>query len=176
MAELTPVGDELPEDLIPSAARGKYSVPDNARRKRPAVVFAVAAALAGGLWLARRDGGILVNDGFLFIAVVFLALAAYFLASARGVHVWEEEAISTAKSVTGLQAGSGRAQLAWRGLVGRPVWRVLIHDETSDQGRQGVVIVDAARGSVVEHKTEDLPPDPDAQGDIGDEHVKSALE
>ena len=153
------LGDELPEDLIPSAVRDKYSVPDNARRRRPAIVFAVSALLAAGLWWSRADGGVLVNDGFLFAAVGFLALSVYFAVSARHVRVWEEQAIATAKTVTGLEGGTGRAQLAWRGLVGRPVWRVLVHDEATSRPQRGVVIVDAADGSVVEHKTEDVPPD-----------------
>ena len=153
------LGDELPDDLVPSAARGKYSVPDNARRRRPAVVLAVAGAGAIALWAARADGGVLVNDGFLFAGIGFLALAAYFLLSARGVRVWEEGAIATAKQTTGLTDGSGRAQLAWRGLLGKPVWRVLVHDDTTPQARRGVVIVDATNGSVVEHMTEDVAPD-----------------
>lgn len=153
------LGDELPEDLVPSAARGKYSVPDNARRRRPAVVFAVAAPMSAALWITRGEGGVLVNSGFLAAAVGFALLAAYFAASARGVNVWEDEAIATAKGATELPSGTGRAQLAWRGLVGRPVWRVLVHDETATPARRGVVIVDAANGSVVEHMKEDVEPD-----------------
>lgn len=153
------LGDELPEDLIPSAVREKYSVPDNARRRRPAVVFLLAAVLSGALWLTRSDGGVLVNSGFLAAAIGFGLLAVYFAASARGVNVWEDEAIATAKQVTELPSGSGRAQLAWRGLIGRPVWRVLVHDESLPQVRRGVVIVDAASGSVVEHMRQDVPPD-----------------
>ena len=151
------LGDELPEDLVPSAARGKYSVPDNARRRRPAVVFALSGVLSFALWWSRGDGGVLVNSGFLAAAVGFLLLAAYFAASARRVHLWEDAAIAIAKDTSGLESGTGRAQLAWRGLVGRPVWRVLVHDESSPRARRGVVIVDATNGSVVEHLTEDVP-------------------
>lgn len=151
------LGDELPEDLIPGAARGKYSVPDNARRRRPAAVFAVSGLMSGALWWSRGEGGVLVNDGFLFAAIGFLLLAAYFAASARPVAVWEDEAIGIAKATTGLASGTGRAQLAWRGVLGRPVWRVLVHDEATGRARRGVVIVDATRGSVVEHLTEDVP-------------------
>lgn len=153
------LGDELPEDLIPSAVRGKYSVPDNARRRRPAVVWALAALLSLALWLTRGEGGVLVNSGFLAAAIGFAVLAVYFAASARGVNVWEDEAIGTAKRVTDLPSGTGRAQLAWRGLVGRPVWRVLVHDETTTPARRGVVIVDAANGSVVEQMKEDVAPE-----------------
>ena len=153
------LGDELPDDLVPSAARGKYSVPDNARRRRPAAVLAVAGAAAIALWATKAEGGVLVNDGFLFAGIGFVLLAGYFLLSARGVRVWEEGAIATAKQTTGLADGSGRAQLAWRGLLGRPVWRVLVHDDTTPQARRGVVIVDATNGSVVEHMTEDVAPD-----------------
>lgn len=152
-----PLGDELPEDLIPAAARGKYSIPDNARRRRPAVVLSVTGLLSGALWWTRADGGVLVNSGFFVAAIGFLLLAAYFAASARPVRVWEDEAVTTAKTTTGLQSGTGRAQLAWRGVLGRPVWRVLVHDEGSGQPRRGVVIVDATNGSVVEHLTEDVP-------------------
>ena len=164
MADLTPtnspeLGDEIPDDLVPSAARGKYSVPDNARRRRPAVVLAIAGAGAIALWAAKADGGVLVNDGFLYVGIGFLAIAGYFLLSARGVRVWEEGAIAAAKQTTGMASGSGRAQLAWRGLLGRPVWRVLVHDDTGPRAQRGVVIVDATDGSVVEHMTEDVPPD-----------------
>lgn len=151
------LGDELPDDLVPSAARGKYSVPDNARRRRPALVFAVAGLATAALWLTRADAGVLVNDGFLIAAAGFLVLAAYFAASARPVGVWEDEAIAIAKTTTSLAGGTGRAQLAWRGLLGRPVWRVLIHEESGDEARRGVVIVDATDGSVVEHLTEAVP-------------------
>ena len=155
MAELT--GDELPQDLIPSAARGKYSIPDNARRRRPALVLALAGIGSGALWILRGDGGVLVNDGFLAASVAFLVLAAYFGLSSRAVGVWEGDAIDIAKTTTGLVSGTGRAQLAWRGVIGRPVWRVLVHDETG-QPRRGVVIVDATNGSVVEHLTEEVAP------------------
>lgn len=152
------LGDELPEDLIPSAARGKYSIPDNARRRRPAVVFAVSGLLIAALWWSRGDGGVLVNSGMLVAGIGFLLLAAYFAASARAVRVWEDEAIAIAKTSTALPSGTGRAQLAWRGVLGRPVWRVLVHDETTPQARRGVVLVDATNGSVVEHLTEEVAP------------------
>lgn len=153
------LGDELPDDLVPSAARGKYSVPDNARRRRPAAVLLVFAAISAALWLTKSDGGVLVNDGFAYVSIVFLLLGLYFLASSKRVNVWEDDAIGTAKEATGLPGGTGRAQLAWRGLLGRPVWRVLMHDESGPVARRGVVIVDATDGSVVEHLTEDLPAD-----------------
>ena len=153
------MGDELPDDLVPSAARGKYSVPDNARRRRPAVVLLVAAVLSGALWLTRGDGGVLVNSGFAVAAVGFALLGAYFLTSSKAVTVWEAEAIATAKTTTGLSGGTGRAQLAWRGLLGRPVWRILIHDESGPAANRGVVIVDATDGAVVEHMTEAVPPE-----------------
>lgn len=152
------LGDELPEDLIPSAVRDKYSVPDNARRRRPAVVFAVSGVASLALWWSRGEGGVLVNSGFLAAGMAFLLLGAYFAASSRGVRVWEDEAIATAKATTGLRSGKGRAQLAWRGLVGRPVWRVLVHDEAEGRARRGVVIVDAGSGRVVEHLTEEAAP------------------
>ena len=152
------LGDELPEDLVPSAARGKYSIPDNARRRRPAVVFALSGMLSAALWWARGDGGVLVNSGMLIAGVGFLLLAAYFAASARSVRVWEDAAVATAKVTTGMDAGSGRAQLAWRGLLGRPVWRVLVYDEAGERARRGVVIIDATNGSVVEHLTEEVAP------------------
>ena len=153
------LGDELPEDLVPSAARGKYSVPDNSRRRRPALVLITFAVISGALWVAKADGGVLVNAGFAYAAIGFLLLGLYFLVSSKAVNIWEAEAIATARQRTGLVAGTGRAQLAWRGLVGHPVWRVLIHDESGPMARRGVVIVDAADGSIVEHLTEDVAAD-----------------
>ena len=154
-----PLGDELPDDLVPSAARGKYSVPDNARRRRPALVLITFAVISGALWATKADGGVLVNGGFAYAAIAFLLLGLYFLASSKGVNIWEAEAIAAAQERTGLLAGTGRAQLAWRGLVGHPVWRVLIHDESGPVARRGVVIVDAADGSIVEHLTEEVAAD-----------------
>lgn len=157
------LGDELPDDLVPAATRGPYSVPDNARRRRPAVVLAVAGAACGLLWLTTRPEPVLANRGTLGAALFFLLAAAWFAASARPVRVWEDEALAVARGAAGFDVRHGRAQLAWRGLLGRPIWRVLLYERAEVTPRRAVFVVDAGDGSIVENLVESVPAESEAQ-------------
>jgi hypothetical protein len=159
-APVADLGDELPDDLVPAAARGPYAVPDNARRRRPAVVLAVAGACCVALYLVRGDA-VLVNSGTLALGLSLLAAAAYFLLSASPVKVWEDGAIARAKRDAGFEVGHARAQLAWRGLIGRPIWRVLLYEAGEKARRRAVYVIDARNGGIVEHLTETMPAEAD---------------
>ena len=72
------VRDELPEDLNASEYVGAYQFPDNSRRRIPAVMYLVIGALCAAAWFATRDGDTaVVNDGFMFAAVLFGLFGAY---------------------------------------------------------------------------------------------------
>lgn len=157
------IGDELPDDLVPAATRGPYAVPDNARRRRPALVLAVSGLGCFALWLTTRPDAVLANRGTLGAAVFFLFAAAWFAASARPVRVWEDEALAAARRAAGFEVRHGRAQLAWRGVLGRPIWRVLLYEAAESSARRSVFVIDAGDGSVVEHLTEEIPPESDDQ-------------
>lgn len=151
------LGDELPDDLQPAATRGPYSVPDNARRRKPAVVLAVAATACGLGFVWRGDGGVLINQGFAWAAVAFALLAIWFLLSAKPVRHWEEEALRLAKAEAGFEVDHARAQLAWRGVLGSPIWRVLLYSREAAIPQRGVFVVDAHAGVIVEKLIEELP-------------------
>ncbi len=69
--------DELPEDLNAAEFVGPYQFPDNSRRRIPGVIYLVFAAGCFALWLGRHgDQPVLVNDGFLFAAVLLGAFGA----------------------------------------------------------------------------------------------------
>ncbi|MBV9252632.1 MAG: hypothetical protein JO054_00255, partial [Actinobacteria bacterium] len=61
--------DELPEDLDVSAYVGPYTFPDINRRRIPAAIYLAAAVGFFVLWLTRGDGGVLVNRGFVALAI-----------------------------------------------------------------------------------------------------------
>ena len=154
------LGDALPDDLQPAATRGPYSVPDNARRRKPAVVLAIAAAICGLSFAWRGDGGVLVNRGFLYAAACFAVLGIWFRLSAKPVRHWEDEAVSLAKEAADFEVEHARAQLAWRGVLGRPIWRVLLYGTSGRALRRGVFVVDAHDGGIVEKLVEDRPAEP----------------
>jgi len=155
--DIEALGDALPDDLQPAATRGPYSVPDNARRRKPAVVLAIAAAICGLAYLWRGADGVLVNRGFLYAAIGFALLAIWFRLSAKPVRHWEDEAVGLAKEAAGFEVEHARAQLAWRGVLGRPIWRVLLYGNSGSALRRGVFVVDAHDGGILEKLVEDRP-------------------
>ena len=79
-------GDELPADLDVTAYVGMYTFPDIRRRRAPAVADLVLAAGLGILYAMSSGGGVLVNGGFLAVAVVLALLwvISFFAGSAGG--------------------------------------------------------------------------------------------
>ena len=66
--------DELPEDLNAVEHFGPYEFPDNSRRRKPAILYMIVAAMCLLLWITQRDSA-LVNDGFLWAAVLLGVVA-----------------------------------------------------------------------------------------------------
>lgn len=148
--------DELPADLDAAGHLGPYEFPDNSRRRRPAVLYAVIAVGVFLLWLTASDSA-LVNDGYLWAAVLLGLVAVYSFTSGWRMHIDEQQALVAAQGAVGFAVGHASAQQVWRGLRSRPTWRVLVYSTEDPPRRRGLVLVDAIDGSVKEHLVQDNP-------------------
>jgi hypothetical protein len=153
------VRDELPDDLNASEYVGPYQFPDNSRRRRPAIIYLAIAVVCLVTWLARGDGHVLVNEGWLWAAILFAAVGVFSLTSGWRMHVDEKEALVAAQQAVGFAVGHASAQQVWRGLRSRPTWRVLVYSAENPPRQRGLVLIDAVDGRVVEHLTEANPED-----------------
>lgn len=151
--------DELPEDLNAVDFAGEYRFPDNSRRRIPGVIYLVAGVACLALFLARGEGGVFVNGGFLLAGVVLAAVGAYSITSGWRMTVDEGQALVAAGEAVGFAVGHASAQQVWRGVRSRPTWRVLCYSADEPPTRRGLVLVDAVDGRVVEHLAEDVPED-----------------
>lgn len=161
MSDASDVRDELPEDLNAAEFVGAYQFPDNSRRRRPAVIYALLAVVLFVLWITHRsDPHVLVNEGYLWAAVLLGAVALYSFTSGWRMTVDEKEALVVAQGAVGFAVGHASAQQVWRGLRSRPTWRVLVYSAENPPRHRGLVLIDAVDGSVVEELTE-LNPETD---------------
>jgi len=149
--------DELPEELDITVAR-PYKVPDNRKRRIAAGCYVVAAAACGAGAVSSGNGGLLA-------AAVFLVLvAAYHVAAAWPLRLDETGALAASAANVGFPVGHASAQLAWRGLRSRPVWRVLLYSADEPPSKRGLVELDAVDGEILGSYTEDNPEDWSAYG------------
>jgi len=102
---------------------------------------------------------VLVNDGYLVVAGILLAAAAYSFASARRLKVRELDALAAAAQEVGFPVGHASAQMAWRGFLSIPTWRVLIYSADEPPTKRGLVVVDGTTGEVLGSAVEDNPED-----------------
>jgi hypothetical protein len=151
--------DELPEDLDVSAYVGPYTFPDISRRRIPGVIYLVSAAVLLALWLAKGDGGVLVNRGFLGVAIGLAVVGLYCFAAGYPLKHREVDALAAASREVGFPVGHASAQLSWRGLRSRPTWRILLYSAENPPDKRGLVLVDAVDGTVVQHMVDDNPED-----------------
>lgn len=151
------VRDELPDELNVSAYVGPYLFPDNSRRRKPGVLYLVFAALSVATWLLWNDDSPLVNEGFLWAALLLAVVGVYSLTSGWRMHVDEKQALVAAQGAVGFAVGHASAQQVWRGLRSRPTWRVLIYSAEEPPRRRGLVLVDAVDARVIEHLVQDNP-------------------
>ena len=105
-----------------------------------------------------------MNDGYLVVAGILLAAAAYSFAAARRLQVRELDALAVAAREVGFPVGHASAQMAWRGLLSIPTWRVLVFSADDPPTKRGLVVVDGTAGKVLGSAVEDNPEDwPDGQ-------------
>ncbi len=152
-------GDELPEDLDVTGYVGPYTFPDNSRRRVPGLIYLLAAASCLALWLARGSGGVLVNEGMALAAALLGVIGAYHLLAGTRLGVRETDALVSASRQVGFPVGHASAQLAWRGLLSRPTWRILLYSAEDPPAQRGLVLVDGVDGTIVAHIVEDNPED-----------------
>jgi hypothetical protein len=145
--------DQLPEELDATAYVGPYVFPNINRRRIPAVMYAALAVLclAGWVWST--------NVGLLVAAILLAAISAYQLATAWNLEVDQTQALVVATRTVGFPVGHASAQLAWRGLRSRPVWRILLYSADEPPTMRGLVELDAVDGHVMGEYTEPNPED-----------------
>jgi len=153
------IRDELPADLDVTGLAGPYSFPDNARRRTQGLIHLVAAAALLALWARFADGGVLVNDGYLVVAVMLASASAYSFATARRLQVRELDALASAAREVGFPVGHASAQMAWRGFLSVPTWRVLVYSADDPPTERGLVVVDGTTGEVLGSAVEANPED-----------------
>ena len=146
-------GDDLPEELDVTAYVGPYVFPDIRRRRIAAALYVIvgAAALSAGLAAA--------NGGLVFGGVVLGVIAAYHFVAGWHLEIDQIEALAVASRTVGFPVGHASAQLAWRGLLSRPVWRILVYSADEPPSIRGLVELDAVDGHVIGEYTEHNPED-----------------
>jgi hypothetical protein len=147
------VRDALPEELDVTAYVGPYQFPDNRRRRLAATLYALiaVASLVGGLTSGNR--------GLIAGAIVVGLVAIYCFAAAWPLRIDQTEALATASRAVGFPVGHASAQLAWRGLLSRPTWRILVYSADEPPSIRGLVELDGVDGTVLGEYTERNPED-----------------
>jgi hypothetical protein len=154
------IQDALPDELDVSGYVGQYTFPDIARRRIPAVIYLAIAAACFALWVTHRGSGhVLVNSGFLWVAVALALIGLYHWVAAWPLEVNQTDALVAAVRRVGFPVGHASAQLGWTGLRSRPVWRILLYSAEDPPQRRGVVLVDAVSGDDLFDFVEDNPED-----------------
>lgn len=151
------VVDELPDDLQAAGYVGPYLFPNNNRRRVPGVIYLVLAAGIVAVWALVESP--YVNGGWLLAGVILAVLGAYHLLTGWNLDVDEQDALVAATKEVGFPVGHASAQMGWRGLRSRPLWRILLYSDENPPAKRGLVLVDGVDGRVVEHFVEDNPED-----------------
>src|ERR671913_643658 len=149
------VVDALPDDLQAQGYVGPYLFPNNNRRRVPGVIYLVIAAVVLAVW-ALVDSAY-VNDGWLLAAVILVVFGVYHLVTGWDLDVDEQDALVAASRAVGFPVGHASAQMGWRGLRSRPLWRILLYSAEEPPARRALVLVDAGDGTVLQHFVEDNP-------------------
>jgi hypothetical protein len=152
--------DVLPEDLDITGLVGPYTFPNINRRRVPGALYLAIALASFVVWVANRgDDHVLVNSGFLVVAVFLAIVGAYHLVAGWNLGVNDTDALVAAVKRVGFPVGHASAQLGWRGLLSRPTWRMLLYSAEDPPSRRGLVLVDGVDGSVLAELVEDNPED-----------------
>ncbi len=158
MADEQEIRDVLPDDLNAVGFVGAYDFPDNSRRRVPGYIYFGLAAACFIAWMVRHNNRpVLVNNGFLLAAGLLAALGLFCITSGWKLGLDEKEALAKATGAVGWPIGHASAQMAWRGLRSRPIWRILAYSVEEPPKRRAFVVIDAVDGRTIEHFTEDNP-------------------
>ncbi len=153
------IRDALPDDLQAHGYVGPYLFPNNNRRRIPALIYWVMAALCVILYSLAGDDSVLVNAGFLWAAAGLVVIGAYSFIAGWNLDVDERDALVVATRTVGFPVGHASAQMGWRGLLSRPTWRILLYSTEEPPDQRGLVLIDGVDGTVVEWFVEENPED-----------------
>jgi hypothetical protein len=145
--------DALPDDLDVEAYVGAYLFPDIKRRRIAGTLYAVIAIACAVAFAASSNGGLLAA------AVILALVALYHFVTAWPLRVDQTESLAIASRTVGFPVGHASAQLAWRGLLSRPAWRILLYSADEPPSVRGLVELDAVDGHVLGEYTEANPED-----------------
>src|SRR6188508_3330709 len=146
-------GDELPEELDVTAYVGPYVFPDIRRRRIAGAIYVVIGLIALAAGIAAD------NRGLVFGGVLLLLIAVYHWVAGWSLKVEQTDALAVASRTVGFPVGHASAQLAWRGLLSRPAWRILVYSADEPPSIRGLVELDAVDGRVLGEYTERNPED-----------------
>lgn len=142
----------LPEDLDAGALDTyPYAVPNPARRRRAAFVYAAAAVLVAGTIALGLPAGMWLVVAALVIIAGYNVLAGWHL------EVREGAALDAANRAIGFPVGHAAASLGFYGWRARPVWNVLVFSSDDPPTQRGLVRIDGITGAVVEQYDEAVP-------------------
>jgi hypothetical protein len=154
------IRDALPDDLDAAGYVGPYLFPNNNRRRIPAVLYWIIAALCLALYFATKGSDpVLVNTGYVAAAIVLILVGTYSFVAGWNLDVDEQDALVAATKQVGFPVGHASAQMGWRGLLSRPTWRILLYSAQDPPEKRGLVLIDGVDGSVIEWFVEDNPED-----------------
>ena len=145
--------DELPEELDVTAYVGPYVFPDIRRRRIAGAIYVVIGLIALAAGIAAD------NRGLVFGGVLLLLIAVYHWVAGWSLKVDQTDALAVASRTVGFPVGHASAQLAWRGLLSRPAWRILVYSADEPPSIRGLVELDAVDGAVLGEYTEHNPED-----------------
>ncbi len=158
-AEGSGPGDVLPDDLQPHLVDPEeYVFPNNNRRRVPGYLYVAIAIVLVVIVLVWGDSDF-VNAGYLGAAAILGAFGAYSIVAGWNLDVDERDALVAAIGEVGFPVGHASAQMGWRGLLSRPMWRILLYSADEPPTRRGFVLVDGVDASIIESFVEDNPED-----------------
>ena len=158
------VGDSVLADLDPNAVVEPYLVPNNSRRRIPAVLYLLIGAVCVLAALTVGADTPLVNDAFvnngvLVAGIVLIVVGLYHAQGGWDLSFDEEQALQAAAHDVGFPVGHASAQLGWRGPRSRPAWRVLLYSSEPSPTQRGLVLVDGINGETIDRFVENNPED-----------------
>ena len=107
----------------------------------------------------RGSDAVLVNNGMYFAAAILVVVGIYSWISGYDTAVDEQDALVAAIKHIGFPVGHASAQMGWRGLLSRPMWKILLYSAEEPPLNRGFVMVDAVDGSILEDLIESNPED-----------------
>ena len=150
------VTDALPDDLDVHGFVGPYQFPDNSRRRIPGFLY-LFLSIVFFLFSKLFDSSPFTNWGYVASAITLALVGIYHLQAGWKLSIDETGALIEAAKTAGFPVGHASAQMVWRGIRSRPVWRILLYSSESPPTQRGLVMIDAVEGSVIESHFEKNP-------------------